>query len=108
VEALTSCADDVAEMVSAYDRRRRFVLSRFDEMGLDCFTARGAFYVFPEIPGDDDEAFAEDLIHAEGVAVVPGRVFGEGGAGHLRVTYAQGLDDLRTAMDRIERFLADR
>jgi aminotransferase len=108
IEALDSCSDEVAEMVTQYDRRRRYVLSRFDEMGLDCFTARGAFYVFPEIPGDDDEEFAEALVREQGVAVVPGRVFGDGGAGHLRVSYATGMDDLREAMDRIETFVADR
>ncbi|MFB6121268.1 MAG: pyridoxal phosphate-dependent aminotransferase [Halobacteriaceae archaeon] len=108
IEALESCDDEVAEMAAQYDRRRRFVLSRFEEMGLDCFTARGAFYVFPEIPGDDDEAFAEDLIEEQGVAVVPGRVFGDSGEGHLRVSYATGMPELRESMDRIEAFLADR
>ncbi|MFB6106700.1 MAG: pyridoxal phosphate-dependent aminotransferase [Halobacteriaceae archaeon] len=107
IEALRSCDDAVAEMRAQYDRRRRFVLSRFEEMGLDCFEARGAFYVFPEVPGDD-EAFAEGLLEAENVAAVPGRVFGEGGEGHLRVSYATGLEDLREAMARIERFLATR
>ena len=108
IEALDSCDDEVADMAAQYDRRRRFVLSRFEEMGLDCFTARGAFYTFPEIPGGDDESFAEDLIEEQGVAVVPGRVFGDGGAGHLRVTYATGLDELREAMNRIETFLDGR
>ncbi|QKY20254.1 aminotransferase class I/II-fold pyridoxal phosphate-dependent enzyme [Halolamina sp. CBA1230] len=104
LEAIRSCDDAVAEMRDAYDRRRRYVLSRFREMGLDCFEAEGAFYVFPECPGDD-EAFAEDLLTEEGVAVVPGSVFGEGGEGHLRVSYATGMDELREATARIERFL---
>ncbi len=103
VEALRSCADAVEEMTTAYNRRRRFVLSRFEEMGMDCFTARGAFYAFPEC-GGDDEAFAESLLKEQGVAVVPGRVFGERGAGHLRVSYATGMRELKTAMDRIETF----
>ena len=107
IEALRSCDDEVAEMRSAYDRRRRFVLSRFAEMGIDCFEAKGAFYVFPEVPGGDAEAFAEDLLSEQRVAVVPGGVFGEGGEGHLRVSYATGLEDLRTAMDRIEAFLEE-
>jgi aminotransferase len=106
IEALRSCGDEVDEMVEAYDRRRRFVLSRFEEMGMDCFEAQGAFYVFPAVPGGDAEAFAEDLLTEAGVAAVPGDVFGEGGAGHLRVSYATGLDDLKEAMNRIEAFLA--
>jgi aminotransferase len=108
VEALRSCATDVAEMRDAFDRRRRFVVSRFNEMGMDCFEATGAFYAFPEVPDGfdgDDEAFAEGLLEAESVALVPGSVFGAGGAGHLRVSYATGMSDLKEALARIERFV---
>ncbi|PSQ18725.1 aromatic amino acid aminotransferase [Halobacteriales archaeon QS_9_67_17] len=105
IEALDNCGSDVAEMRTQYDRRRNFVLSRLDEMGIDCFEATGAFYVFPEAPGGDASAFAEDLLQAEQVAVVPGDAFGASGDGHLRMSYASSLDDLRTAMDRIERFI---
>jgi len=107
LEALRSCDDDVAAMVAEYDRRRRFVSARFAEMGMACFPARGAFYVFPEVPGGDDEGFAEALLAEQSVAVVPGRVFGLGGEGHLRVSYATGMAELREAMDRIETFVAD-
>jgi aminotransferase len=105
VEALRSCDDEVAEMRRQYDRRRNFVLSRFEEMGIDCFEATGAFYVFPESPWDDAGEFAEALLEAEGVAVVPGDAFGAGGSGHLRASYATGLGELREAMARIERFI---
>jgi aminotransferase len=107
LEALESCDDAVAEMRAQYDRRRKFVLSRFADMGLDCFEATGAFYAFPRCPWDDAGEFAEALLEAEEVAVVPGDAFGAGGEGHLRVSYATGLDELREAMDRIERFVAD-
>ena len=107
IEALRSCEDAVTEMATEYNRRRRFVLSRFEEMGLDCFRSRGAFYAFPEC-GGDDQAFAEDLLEAEGVAVVPGSVFGEGGEGHLRVSYATGMRELKTAMNRLETFYRNR
>lgn len=106
IEALRSCGDAVDEMTTAYNRRRRFVLSRFEEMGMDCFTARGAFYAFPEC-GGDDEAFAEGLLQQKGVAVVPGSVFGAGGEGHLRVSYATGMRELKTALNRIESFYVD-
>ena len=106
LEALSSCDDAVAEMTAAYDRRRNFLLARFEELGIECFRAKGAFYAFPEVPTDQTgDDFAEDLLKAEGVAVVPGSVFGDGGEGHLRVSYATGLDDLREATDRLERFL---
>jgi Aspartate/tyrosine/aromatic aminotransferase len=109
LEALRSCADDLAEMRDAFDRRRRFVVSRFNEMGMDCFEATGAFYAFPEVPDGfdgDDEAFAEELLESASVALVPGSVFGEGGTGHLRVSYANGMSELKEALARIERFVA--
>ncbi|AZH26136.1 pyridoxal phosphate-dependent aminotransferase [Haloplanus aerogenes] len=107
LEALQSCDDDVQDMRKQYDRRRRFVISRFRDMGLDCFEATGAFYAFPEAPYDDEQ-FAEDLLHEKGVALVPGRVFGEEGHGHLRVSYATGMSDLKEALNRIEAFIDER
>ncbi|XVH31142.1 pyridoxal phosphate-dependent aminotransferase [Haloferacaceae archaeon DSL9] len=107
LEALRSCGDAVEEMRTQYNRRRRFVLSRFEEMGLDCFEARGAFYAFPRC-GGDDEAFAEALLEEQGVAVVPGSVFGSGGDGHLRVSYATGMRDLKESMNRLATFVRGR
>ncbi|WP_101297802.1 pyridoxal phosphate-dependent aminotransferase [Halegenticoccus soli] len=104
LEALRSCEDEVREMRRQYDRRRRFVLSRFAEMGLECFEAKGAFYAFPEC-GGDDERFAEELLREQNVAAVPGSVFGAGGEGHLRISYATGMNDLKEAMNRIEAFV---
>jgi len=106
VAALENCDEAVREMRSQYNRRRNFVLSRFEEMGIDCFPAAGAFYAFPECPWDDSDAFAEALLKEERVAVVPGNVFGAGGQGHLRVSYATGLGDLKEAMNRIESFIS--
>lgn len=105
IEALGSCEDAVAEMVAQYDHRRNYVLSRLADLGMDCFEAQGAFYVFPECPTPDANQFAEDLLTEAGVAVVPGEVFGEDGAGHLRLSYATGMDQLERAFDRIEQFL---
>ncbi|MDQ2049096.1 aminotransferase class I/II-fold pyridoxal phosphate-dependent enzyme [Natronolimnohabitans sp. A-GB9] len=108
LEALDSCDGDVREMVSQYDRRRRFVLSRFREIGMDVFEAKGAFYCFPEVPeGFTAEEFAEEVLREQGVAVVPGDVFGAGGNGHLRISYATGLEDLREALARIEAFVEE-
>jgi len=106
IEALKNCRSEVDEMRAQYDRRRNFVLSRFEEMGIDCFEATGAFYVFPECPDGDAGAFAEDLLEAESVAMVPGTAFGAGAEGHLRASYATGLDGLKEAMDRLERFVS--
>jgi len=95
-------------MVSQYDRRRQFVLSRFREIGMDVFEAKGAFYCFPEVPeGFTADEFAEGVLREQGVAVVPGDVFGDDGEGHLRVSYATGLKDLREALKRIEAYVAE-
>jgi len=105
IEALDSCDDAVRDMCEQYDRRRKLVLSRFEDMGVDCFRSSGAFYAFPESPWEDPGEFAEALLEAERVAVVPGTAFGEGGENHLRVSYATGMDDLKEAMARIARFV---
>ncbi len=105
VEGLQSCQSDVESMRRQYDRRRRFVLARFEEMGIPCFEAKGAFYVFPQCPIPDEDEFVERLLREEQVAIVPGYVFGEAGRGHLRVSYATGIDQLREALARIESFV---
>ena len=105
IEALDSCLPDVQEMRQAYDRRRTFVLSRLADMDISCFEAKGAFYVFPECPTADANQFAEDLLHEEGVAVVPGDAFGAAGNDHLRVSYATHIERLKEAMNRLERFI---
>ena len=94
-------------MVSSYDRRRRLMLSRFEEIGMPCFTPRGAFYVFPSIErtGLSSEAFCGALLETQKVAAVPGTAFGESGEGYVRCSYATGIDKLRQALDRIGEFV---
>jgi aminotransferase len=108
LEALRSGEEDVRGMVSEYDRRRHLLLQRLGAMGLPCPPPRGAFYVFPNIGGTgmNDETFAERLLMEERVAVIPGSAFGEAGAGHVRICYAQRYDLLEEAMDRMERFVS--
>lgn len=108
LEALRHGRQDVASMVEQYDQRRRFVVSRLREMGLDCFEPRGAFYVFPSImvTGLSSEEFAARLLQEERVAVVPGNAFGPSGEGFIRCSYAASLAELAEAMNRLERFVA--
>jgi len=108
LEALRSGEEDVRGMVAEYDRRRMFVVSRLNAMGLSCAEPRGAFYAFPNIgsTGMNDETFAERMLMEERVAVIPGSAFGEAGAGHVRICYAQKYELLVEAMDRMERFVA--
>ncbi|MFC4950832.1 aminotransferase class I/II-fold pyridoxal phosphate-dependent enzyme [Pseudonocardia sp. GCM10023141] len=107
VEALSGPDDDVEEMIADYDRRRRVFVKGLRETGLDCPEPGGAFYAFPSIrsSGLDSETFAERLLHAEHVAVVPGSVFGPSGEGHVRCSYATALPQLEEALVRIDRFL---
>jgi aminotransferase len=107
IEALKSGEEDVRGMVTEYDRRRQLVVSELNAMGLICAEPKGAFYAFPNIgnSGMNDESFAERLLMEERVAVIPGSAFGEAGAGHVRICYAQNYDLLREAMDRIRRFV---
>ena len=108
IEALRDGERFVQEMRAEYDRRRQLMTRRFNEIGLRCFEPRGAFYCFPNVTdatGLDDEAFAEQLLAEERVAVVPGRAFGASGSGHVRACYATAYDEIVEAMDRIERFV---
>ncbi|MBC7325406.1 MAG: aminotransferase class I/II-fold pyridoxal phosphate-dependent enzyme, partial [Moorella sp. (in: Bacteria)] len=110
LEALRNGRQDVERMVAEYDRRRRFMVSRLREMGLECFEPRGAFYVFPSIKvtGLTSTEFAEQLLKEEKVAVVPGPAFGSTGEGFIRCSYATSLAELTEALNRIERFVSRR
>ncbi|MCR5521397.1 MAG: aminotransferase class I/II-fold pyridoxal phosphate-dependent enzyme [Lachnospiraceae bacterium] len=107
IEALRNGDPDVEMMCEAYDGRRRFLLHEFRRMGLSCFEARGAFYVFPCIKslGMTSEEFATNLLMEEKVAVVPGTAFGDSGEGFLRISYAYSIDNIKVALERIERFV---
>jgi aminotransferase len=109
IEALRIGEPHVAAMHAEYDRRRRYVTDRFNEIGLACFEPKGAFYCFPRVTdatGLDESTFAEELLAEERVGVVPGVAFGPSGAGHVRVCYATAYEEIVEAMDRMERFVA--
>ena len=105
--ALAQGEEHVQRMVAEYDRRRRLIVGGCNALGLDCFEPRGAFYVFPSVArtGMSDDEFAERLLMEEQVAVVPGNAFGEGGAGYVRMCYAQSYEKIEQALERIHRFM---
>ena len=86
---------------------RRFLLKKFEEIGLPCFEPHGAFYVFPCIKefGITSDEFATRLLREEELAVVPGTAFGDCGEGFLRISYAYSIEQLKEAMGRLERFI---
>ena len=107
IEALENGTPAMLEMRAAYHQRRDFLVRRLNEIGLDCHLPGGAFYVFPDIrsSGLSSKEFAMRLLEAESVACVPGVAFGASGEGFLRCCYATAYEDIRTATDRIERFV---
>ena len=109
IEALRNGDEDVAMMREQYDARRRYLMQRFKEMGLDCFEPFGAFYVFPCIKefGMTSDEFANRLLQTKKVAVVPGTAFGRSGEGFLRISYAYSLEDLKVALERVEEFITE-
>lgn len=107
IEALKNGDSDVEMMCETYDQRRRYLLHELRRIGLPCFEAKGAFYVFPCVSGlgmTSDE-FATKLLYEEKVAVVPGTAFGDSGEGFLRISYAYSIEQIKTALERIERFV---
>ena len=107
LEALQKGEDGMLAMKHEYDLRRRLFVSGLNRIGLDCFEPQGAFYAFPSVKetGLTSEAFAEELLKKQKVAVVPGNVFGAGGEGFLRCSYATSREELIEALDRMETFL---
>jgi aminotransferase len=107
IEALRNGESEVEKMVQEYNRRRRLMVKRLNEIGLSCFEPRGAFYAFPSIKatGMNSEEFAERLLLEEKVAVVPGTAFGPCGEGFVRCCYATSLPNIEEALTRMDRFL---
>lgn len=102
--------EDIRKMRDSYDRRRRLLVSAFREMGLPCFEPLGAFYIFPSIKqtGMSSEEFCSALLKEKHIATVPGTAFGASGEGHIRCSYATGMDKLNLAVKGIQAFLESR
>jgi len=107
LEALRNGQKEKDRMIESYNQRRRLVVKGFREAGLECHEPEGAFYAFPSIKstGLTSEQFAQRLLEEGGVAAVPGDVFGLGGEGHLRCSYANSITQLTEALQRIDRFV---
>lgn len=109
IEALRNGDQDIEKMLADYDMRRKFTVSEFRKIGLDCFEPEGAFYVFPCIKstGLSSDEFCEKLIMTKRVAVVPGNAFGDCGEGFIRVSYCYSIDNIREAVKRIGEFVKE-
>ncbi len=107
VEALRNGDADIEMMAEEYNRRRRFLVSGLNELGIDCFMPEGAFYVWPYIGGFgmSSERFCERLMNEAGVAIVPGTAFGKCGEGYARISYAYSVKHISSALDKIGKFI---
>ena len=107
LEALQNGEKSARSMRDSYRERRDVFVSGLNRIGLACLLPHGAFYAFPEIrsTGLDSMTFANELLLKQKVAVVPGGAFGPGGEGFVRCSYASSLEELETALERMERFL---
>ncbi len=107
ISALKNGDKDVEMMRESYDQRRRYLMKKFDEIGLPYFEPLGAFYIFPCIShlGISSDDFATRLLKEEKLAVVPGTAFGDCGQGFLRISYAYSIEELKEAMSRLAEFV---
>jgi aspartate aminotransferase len=92
--ALTGPQDCVREMKAAFQERRDVLLDGLESMGLEVPTPQGAFYAMPQVPDGWTDAVID-----RGVVVVPGEAFGDGGAGHARISYATDIETLKNALE---------
>ena len=107
IEAVEDGQDDLLKMKSEYKRRRNFIVSALNRMGLKTRMPEGAFYTYTDISstGMSSMSFARALLEAEKVALVPGTAFSPQGDRYIRISYASSIDKLRQAVLRMEGFL---
>ena len=107
LEALRHGEKEMAKMRESYRERRNLIVDGLNRIGLECVMPKGAFYAFPSVrsTGLGSEEFAEQLLKAEKVAVVPGVAFGASGEGFVRCCYATAASELIEAVDRMGRFV---
>jgi len=108
IEALTGPQDQVEMVVSEYRKRRDLIVSRLNQLpGVTCQNPQGAFYVFPNIKelGKNSQETADWILEESGVALLPGSAFGKFGEGYLRLSYANSIENIQKAMDRLGELL---
>lgn len=115
VEALASPAEEITNMVQAFERRRKRMLELFALIpGVDCAAPDGAFYMFPSFakvlgrafngePIDSTVRLAEVLLEKERVAVVPGEGFGA--PGHVRFSFAASIETIEEGLRRVQKLV---
>ncbi len=108
VAALLGPQDCVAEMTAEFRRRRDLLIPSLNAIaGVSCVWPSGAFYAFPNVRsfGLSSEELTWHLLREAKVAVVPGSVFGPGGEGHLRISFANSYENIKKALERLAEVL---
>ncbi len=105
IAALDKCIPDMLYMVEEYNRRREYLLKSFKELNIECFDARGAFYLFPSIKRFkmSSRDFCLKMLHEYNVLVVPGTAFGDSGEGHIRISYATSMERLKIFVEALKK-----
>lgn len=107
-EALKNGMDDTKPMAEQYIQRRDALYDGLTKIGFKVVKPQGAFYIFAKIPANleqNDLKFAEDLIAKEKLSILPGRFFGAGGEGHLRISYAASMDNIHETIKRLTDYI---
>ncbi len=107
LSAFTHDNKEIISMNKAYKERRDYLYDKLTQMGLPVEKPQGAFYIFPDISAyhSDSYQFATDLLESERLAVVPGSAFSKYGEGHIRLSFASTMEEIKEACVRLERFL---
>jgi len=108
VEALKGPQKEVEKMVAEFKRRREVIVEGLNKInGVTCKKPHGAFYVFPNITGTgmDCRKLGDYLLNEAGVAVLPGTSFGQYGEGYLRISFANSVENIKKALERIDEAL---
>ncbi|HER44301.1 MAG TPA: pyridoxal phosphate-dependent aminotransferase, partial [Candidatus Eisenbacteria bacterium] len=111
VTALTERHEEIDDMRARYDARRRYLLAELPGIGLGpAVEPKGAFYFFVDASRIDTDSYglAFDMLDKAGVAVAPGVDFGSRGEGHLRISYANSLENIAEGIRRIGAYIAGR
>jgi aspartate aminotransferase len=111
IAAIDGPQDAVADMMAAFDKRRKLVVERLNALpGISCITPKGAFYAFPNVSqtGWKAKKLASALLEEAGVATIGGPDFGILGEGYMRLSYANSAENIERAIARIDRFLQEK
>ena len=111
IAALTQAEEEVQPMVETYNRRRLYTIKRLKELGFGiAVEPTGAFYVLANAKQftKDSYGFAFDMLEKAGVGVAPGIDFGSNAEGYIRFCYANSMENIERAMERIGEYLQDK